>query len=294
MKGFSNLVDVLTLRSDDTGAWTITSDEVIAALGVPPVAFWRAVHSLRMKVAFSDAVDGFSQDSVGDLVTVLESLSGSAAVDAMGRAGLFIQHELGVELTETFLTDVGRFCAAHDINTDELAAMIRHAGSVRGGIAIYLGEYVDRELLIEGAAEAFRYRFAMPDVAQATAARYVRNLFTRHILDGAQVVTVLVERLRLAAAVMGFVDPEDDARRRRARGADGAGARDSNGPAADRRTWAFRVMGLPAEDMTADDLRRRYRTLMMRHHPDVDPAGLELCKDVNVAYALLISGTTGA
>jgi hypothetical protein len=27
---------------------------------------------------------------------------------------------------------------------------------------------------------------------------------------------------------------------------------------------------------------------MMRHHPDVDPSGLERCKDVNVAYSLLI------
>ena len=30
---------------------------------------------------------------------------------------------------------------------------------------------------------------------------------------------------------------------------------------------------------------------MMRHHPDVDPSGLERCKDVNVAYTLLIAGT---
>ena len=28
--------------------------------------------------------------------------------------------------------------------------------------------------------------------------------------------------------------------------------------------------------------------MMMRHHPDVDPSGLERCKDVNVAYSLLI------
>ena len=41
----------------------------------------------------------------------------------------------------------------------------------------------------------------------------------------------------------------------------------------------------------ADALRTRYRQLMMRHHPDVDPSGLERCKDVNVAYALLIAGT---
>ena len=39
----------------------------------------------------------------------------------------------------------------------------------------------------------------------------------------------------------------------------------------------------------SDALRTRYRQLMMRHHPDVDPSGLERCKDVNVAYALLIA-----
>jgi hypothetical protein len=33
---------------------------------------------------------------------------------------------------------------------------------------------------------------------------------------------------------------------------------------------------------------------MMRHHPDVDPTGLEKCKDVNAAYALLISELTAA
>jgi DnaJ-class molecular chaperone len=32
---------------------------------------------------------------------------------------------------------------------------------------------------------------------------------------------------------------------------------------------------------------------MMRHHPDVDPAGLERCKDVNAAYAILTATTTG-
>jgi DnaJ-class molecular chaperone len=42
----------------------------------------------------------------------------------------------------------------------------------------------------------------------------------------------------------------------------------------------------------AAELRSRYRQLMMRHHPDADPAGLERCKDVNAAYALLISTST--
>jgi DnaJ-class molecular chaperone len=51
-------------------------------------------------------------------------------------------------------------------------------------------------------------------------------------------------------------------------------------------------MGIGGLAVTPEDLRARYRTLMMRHHPDVDPSGLERCKDVNVAYSLLIRETS--
>jgi DnaJ-class molecular chaperone len=48
-------------------------------------------------------------------------------------------------------------------------------------------------------------------------------------------------------------------------------------------------MGFSQSPFTAESLRARYRELMMRHHPDADPNGLERCKDVNVAYSMLIS-----
>ena len=48
-------------------------------------------------------------------------------------------------------------------------------------------------------------------------------------------------------------------------------------------------MGFSQVPFTAEILRARYRELMMRHHPDADPSGLERCKDVNVAYSLLIA-----
>ena len=289
MDGLSTLVDLLSARVDDTGAWSLTSDELLAALGVPPVPFWRAVHALRTRISFSDAVDGFSQDTVGDLVTLLETLLGSEAEEALAGAGLFVPHELGIELTEALLTDIGRFCAAHALRTDELAAMVRHAGSVRGAVSTYLGEYVDREALIEGCAEAFLTRHGMPEVARATAARYLRGLFLRHILDARSVVAVLEARLKLAAAEMGFTDAEERARQDTRGRTAGRDRRTAHG-----RGWALGVMGLDSGSAGPEVLRARYRHLMMRHHPDVDPAGLEVCKDVNVAYSLLMVETAGA
>lgn len=286
MGRLSALVDLLSDRIDDTGAWTLDADELREALGTPPVPYWRALHALRSRIAFSDAVDGFSQDSIGDLVTLLEELAGPEAEETLARAGLFLPHELGVELTESLLSAFGRFCAGHEIRTEELAAMLRHAGEARGGIAIYLGEYVDREATIEACAESFQERHGMPDMARATAARYLRALFARHILDPRSVVAALEARLRAAAAELGYRQPEDEAASRSRTGRPDRSRRDG-------RSWALDVMGLAAGEVGPAELRSRYRALMMRYHPDVDPAGLERCKDVNVAYSLLIAAATG-
>jgi hypothetical protein len=149
----------------------------------------------------------------------------------------------------------------------------------------------------------------LPGIGAITAARYLRRMFEKHVLDRRGLFTLLEERLRLAAAQAGHVDPEEregeewerEDRERvdgADRGAEGGARRGTRTETPEvhrgtRRAWALKVMGFAGADSAPDTdaLRSRYRTLMMRHHPDVDPSGLERCKDVNVAYTLLIAGT---
>jgi hypothetical protein len=276
------LVERLAELTDDSGAWSISSEEVLALLGVDPVLFWRSVHGVRDRIGFADAIDGWSQDTAGDLVTVLESIYGHRAEEALTRAGLFIPWSLGVGLIEELLFRARRLSAAHELCTDELEAMLRHTGSVRGAIEIYLDAHVDMEALIDGCADSFRIMEELPPVGSVTAAAWLRRMFARHVLDRRSLLVGLAERLRLAAALLGFIDPEDRARAQQANGAGGSGE-------SPRRSWARKVMGFSQAAFTAESLRARYRQLMMRHHPDADPTGLERCKDVNIAYSLLIS-----
>jgi hypothetical protein len=106
-------------------------------------------------------------------------------------------------------------------------------------------------------------------------------MIARHALDRRSLVAGLEERLRLAAALLGFVDPED--RSRAGEAPDPGGRR-----VASRQAWARRALGVEGTSYTAETLRSRYRRLMMRYHPDANPSGLERCKDVNAAYALLM------
>ena len=282
MQELTALVERLAELTDDSGAWSISSEEVLALLGVDPVLFWRSVHGVRDRIGFADAIDGWSQDTAGDLVTVLESIYGHRAEEALTRAGLFIPWSLGVGLIEELLFRTRRLSAAHELRTDELEAMLRHTGSVRGAIEIYLDAHVDMDALIDGCADSFRIMEELPPVGTVTTAAWLRRMFARHVLDRRSLLVGLAERLRLAAALLGFIDPEDRARAQQANGAGGSGE-------SPRRSWARKVMGFSQAAFTAETLRERYRQLMMRHHPDADPTGLERCKDVNIAYSLLIS-----
>ncbi len=298
MQELAALIERLTSDCEDTGTWSLSPEETARLLGVDPVTFWRTIHGVRERIGFADAIDGWTQDTMGDLVTVLESLYGGAAEEALARAGLFVPWSTGVGLIEEVLFQGRRFAAAHQIRTDELESMLRHAGSVRKAVGIYLSMHVDIRSIIDECAESFRVLHELPPVGGVTAAAWLRRMFARHVLDPRGLVAGLQERLRLAAAQMGYIDPEEQARADRgARGARGAhgtrgafGADDTNGPREpDRRAWARKVLGLYQPTFTAEALRARYRELMMRHHPDADPAGLERCKDVNVAYSLLIA-----
>ena len=275
------LVERLSTLAGEAGCWSIAPDEVAALLGVDQVGFWRAVHEVRDRISFSDAIDGWSQDTVGELVTVVERIAGSGFEQAMTESGLFLPCTLGIELIEELLFRARRLAAAHEVRTEELGGMLRHTGSVRAAVAIYLDAYVDIEALIDGCAESFRTLRGLPALGRATAARYLRAMIARHALDRRSLVAGLEERLRLAAALLGFVDPED--RSRAGEAPDPGGRR-----VASRQAWARRALGVEGTSYTAETLRSRYRRLMMRYHPDANPSGLERCKDVNAAYALLM------
>ena len=279
------LLETLSRMAEDEGRWEISSDDTADLLGVEPVAFWRAIAALRDRIGFADAIDGWTDETAGDLVTVLEQIVGAGAEAAMIGAGLFIPAPLGIELAEELLFHARRSCAAHLVNTEELEAMLRHTGRVRAAVDIYLENNVDLEALIDGCAESFRVLHGMPPVAKGTAVRYLATMLARHIVDRRGLLVSLVERLRIAAGQMGYFDPDDRSHEEAARRAAG------REPV--RRAWARRVMGIRGRLFTAEEVRQRYRELMMRHHPDVDPGGLELCKDVNAAYSVLIAELTG-
>ena len=122
--------------------------------------------------------------------------------------------------------------------------------------------------------------FTLPDLALANARAVLRLFFDRHVLRRRSIFGSLHEAFRRAAAEAGFADDSGDHRRQRARREE---------PAVPRTAvdLARRAMGLGSGPLTARGLKARYKELMKRFHPDVNPRGLQRCQEINAAYATL-------
>lgn len=153
--------------------------------------------------------------------------------------------------------------------------MAKFAGSLAGAFRIYLDEYADPSLLAAQAAEAFAASRGSGEPGRASAARFLRELFSRHVVDRRALFAGLERKLREAAVRLGLADQQEE---------DHGGRRPAG-----RLAWALEVLGLSTGPVGYEMLRRRYRELIMRFHPDVNPAGLERCKDITAAYSLLAS-----
>jgi hypothetical protein len=115
-------------------------------------------------------------------------------------------------------------------------------------------------------------------------------LFRGHVLELPTLLVRVGLRLFEIAVAAGYARrPEDEAeekKRRRAGERDGA-SRGAVG-STDAREWACRVLELSPRDATELTVKRQYKRLMLRFHPDVNPRGLRKAQELNQAYALLL------
>ena len=274
-------------RQEQAGrSWRLTPTQLQDILGLSRERYYQEIYGAQMAghplIKLSLALEPFSQASAPALVAVLEHLCGAGAESALQRAGVFLSHDEQAEIMAEFLAGTAGEVRRHEFQADEFAAMLRTFGRFPEARKIYLDHFFDLDELQDRAARRYcaGRTFTLPDLALANVRGVLRLFFARHVLRRSSIFGSLHDAFRRAAANAGYADEGGERHRQRTGREEPAGLRSAVGQ-------ARRAMGLGPGPLTARALKTRYKELMKRFHPDVNPRGLKRCQEINAAYATL-------
>ena len=265
-------------------AWELAPGDLQRILDLTPEQYYREMYAAQMAghplISLDLGTERFSQDSVLPLVSLLEHFFGAEAEPALERAGIFFSHDQQAEITAEFLGAAAGTVRAHEFQDEDFAAMLRVFGSLARARQTYLDHYFDLEEMRHGAA--LRYCAArdltIPELALRNAEGVLQHLFAKHVLRADSIFGSLHDSFLAAAVNAGFADEPPRGERRPPPYAVDATA-----------DQARRAMGLDSEPLTLERIKARYKQLMKRFHPDVNPHGLRRCQEINLAYSTLVA-----
>lgn len=281
----TRIVALVGTRITETeGEWWITLDEVEAACAGDPrnpnaapaidlADFYRAAHTAGVA-----GMKRFDTGSVGELITLLETLGCRDADGHLRDAGAYLNHDDHLELTDLLTRAYAHAVVVHTADVETFKQMLFALCTYAAARDTYESTYFPPEELIGTALD----RWGRGSERRHLAERYLTTLIRRELVCLETVAPALVELLRTVARHEGYLRaiPNDEHARFDRRtdefGLSGDGA----------QSRALRVLGL-SENASPKKLKQRYRELMRRYHPDINPDGLEESKRITWAYAVL-------
>jgi hypothetical protein len=271
--------------------WVVSAAELRKLLGLAPADYYRrlaAAEAAGERLA-GLATGNFAQENIGELVAVLELFCGREAERRLSEAGVFFDHVEQTEMLQVFHALNAQRVRSHPLRTEEFSAMLRAFGRWQRAIAVYLDEYLPVQSLIDEAVGGYcaGRSFTFPALARANVARLLHYFFQKHVLDAQRLSDPVRAALFAQAVREGYAEERPQrAASEEAEAAAGTGRRERPGsPEAE----ACRVMGIEPEALQLSLLKGRYKLLMKRYHPDLNPQGLRRCQEINGAYALLLA-----
>ncbi len=293
------------------GTWRIDVEQLPNLLDVDPALFYQELYGAAFgggnRTEHSTIEPGtltqtFDAESAGELVDVLELFAGEQAERELASLGAFLPHPLRVELTARFFDVAREEAQEHTPDWDTFRSMLRTLGSYERARDVYFAEYFSRDELMRQAARTFvaERSFRERELAEQSAVTVLQRLFRGHILELSTALASVAVTLFELAVTLGYARrPEDEFQEERAEEfrRDRASARDgeqtwsrrTSGDTLHRRVgWAREVMELPRNGVDAATVKQRYKQLMLRYHPDINPGGHRTAQRINAAYGLLL------
>ncbi|MBN1648664.1 MAG: J domain-containing protein [Spirochaetales bacterium] len=221
-------------------------------------------------------IECFTESSVHELLLLLEHYGYESAEQEFAAAGLFLDHSLQTEVYASFVSVAGRIIESHTIRYEQYIHILEQACDQHTAAEKYIIENFDRKKIIRKAAEEFveSNTFTLPHSAVILAVRYLELLFVRHVVYWGQFFFRIQEQLNdfFYTVLHPELNPATE---------------DSTIPSIVKK--AMELFGIRERRFDKSALRKKYRSLVKRYHPDINRNGEEMTRTLIAAYAVLCS-----
>ena len=257
--------------------WKISLDHVLQILHLNKEDYYKRLYSSRNNLSGSIIpADEFDPNNINDLVCFLEACGYNNAESQFYRAGYYFSETRLNDWTEFFISVCMSKLKSHIIDRDLIETAIAGSMNFKDAANYYCDAAIDRDELIEFACNCYlnRYEIGFHHLSKYTLTDFIKRHLKSRIIRWEDIDGVLYDDLFEKAVKWGFIKGE---------------AKNSRKIKINKKIKeALRALNFNNGNPDTDELKTRYRDLMKKFHPDINPEGLEKTRRINQAYALLL------
>lgn len=274
------------------GRWAITLQRIMDITGIQPHKFRSYVYKTKRKINMPDTVLHFNNENPEDLITLLETIYGDNIENDFAESGVFIPYSQRIELNSFLLNHISMVISNHTLNEEDLEAMLYGTDSFIEARDIYYEEEFDINKMIKNAGKNYlssKY-YKIPKLGEDNVYKYLYSLFERNIFIKENLFYSLEMRIKDFAVrknlFKGQFNENDYKRYYKTKSRNKTSSKTTIEKGAKEK--AKEIMGIRGRIDTTT-LKKQYKDLMKKYHPDLNPNGLQKSQEINQAYSLLMS-----
>ncbi|MBB6480402.1 J domain-containing protein [Spirochaeta isovalerica] len=272
----SELTNYIISISNENGHWQISRDRILELLDLDMTDVYRQiVSSTNPLVSFS--ISQFTHNDAGALISLLETIGLDKAPEAFWNAGLWIPFAVQTDLQSFLIEQIWEERNNHLIEYESFLSIFDRFGNFHRSIDIYLEEYFPHGPITDRAIGKLLTSINVdPGENRIRLLRSLAyELFRREIIPYRNLFSRFIPELKNYLISKGRIEPPARPR----------------SPVSEEEKIARRLFAYsPDQPIILKDLKDRYKNLMKKYHPDINPEGLEKSKEINRAYCQLLPG----
>lgn len=257
--------------------WFISSEKLAELLHLSKEDFFRKIYQFKTSKPDRETRNGFSEMDGDYLMEFLHfSLELPSVQDRFANAGIYFDERSLYELRETFKAIVRESLDRHDLDKETLLLLSTAAHNYDDAVDSYISEKFETEFFVNRSVfEFMTFRRITPDGGAETFLRdYLLGLIPTKILNLRDITKEFRDRSFYELFGSFREDPQSRTRKKR------------KAPSAELYEL-IRYFDLE-EGFTKDDLKKKFKELLKKYHPDINKHGLEKTKEIIENYNKLI------